>query len=154
MNGLVGQTLLTRHVQEPVVNGIGIFQRAACAVHGGVVVFRQSHSQCGHGGDRSGHADDGVGLAGGNDLERLVDMRVDIRDRLGDLPLGRRVVFQMTLRHTDRPDIHGERGLHLRARMGDAVASQHQFGGTSAQIDHQIGGLDLAMDDAGGTKEA
>ena len=34
------------------------------------------------------------------------------------------------------------------------VASQHQFGGTSAQIDHQIGGLDLAMDDAGGTKEA
>ena len=56
-------------------------------------------------------------------LERLVDMRVDIRDRLGDLPLGRRVVFQMTLRHTDRPDIHGERGLHLRARMGDAVAS-------------------------------
>ena len=63
-------------------------------------------------------------------------------------------VFQMTLRHTDRPDIHGERGLHLRARMGDAVASQHQFGGTSAQIDHQIGGLDLAMDDAGGTKEA
>ena len=72
-----------------------------------------------------------------------------------DLSLGRRIVLQMTLRHTHRPDVHGERGLHLRARMALTPSPPS----TSSvepppRSTTRYGASTVATDDAGGTKEA
>ena len=81
-------------------------------------------------------------------------MLVDIRDGLLDLLVGGRIVPQVTFGHTHGTDVHGECGLHLRARMTHAVSAQNQFRGPSTQIDHKIRRFDVSSNDARRSKEA
>ena len=118
-----------------------------------MIVFGQPHRQCGHRSHRARHADDGACLACGNGPECFVDVLVDILDGFVDLRFGRRIVPEMAFGRAYRADVHGEGRLHLRDRLGHTVTAQHQFGGASAQIDHQIWGFDIPTYDARRTKE-
>ena len=155
MNGLVCTAFGSGHAQESVIHCVRIFKAQSMAIDHGVIVFLQSHGQGGHGGHRTGHADDGTCLASVHSTKRLIDMLVDIGYRLINLRLCGRIGDEMAFGHAHGSDIHGKRTLHLCGGGVHAITADHQFSGAASQINHQIGCRQIISVDYGsGTQEA
>lgn len=155
MNRLVCAAFGSGHAQESVIHCVRIFKAQSMAIDHGVIVFLQSHGQGGHGGHRTGHADDGTCLASVHSTERLIDMLVDIGYRLINLRLCGRIGDEMAFGHAHGSDIHGKCTLHLCGGGVHAITADHQFSGAASQINHQIGCRQIISVDYGsGTQEA